>query len=291
MTVFTTRLLGGRRCATADADAQTLGHHQRDLCGNACSTISPTRSNCPPACASITRRSRRPARLASTAADEWQPRVTLTQHWTPTHMTLRVDRARLPRRRRQLAGPLRTLLPGRLGLDLRNRRQVHHRRHTLTLNTAIYYNDYQHYIGQNSLTPGAASRSTSTLATFKATALELEGNWRPNEIFQLQGGLTYNHARITDDSEYVRPSSARACRPTAFSSSRIGTSSSRRAITVPMRRRRHPLRHDRHLQGRPRRLELEPNVASRNLKATILVNANIAYEHATTGRWRSGAPT
>jgi iron complex outermembrane receptor protein len=32
--------------------------------------------------------------------------------------------------------------------------------------------------------------------------IELEGSWRPTEQFMVQGGVTYNHARITDDSEY-----------------------------------------------------------------------------------------
>ena len=30
----------------------------------------------------------------------------------------------------------------------------------------------------------------------------MEGVWSPNQFFNLQGGLSYNHARITDDSQF-----------------------------------------------------------------------------------------
>ena len=73
---------------------------------------------------------------------------------------------------------------------------------SLTLNTAIYYNDYQHYIGQNSLTPSLIAVNLNT-GDVTAYGAEVETIWRPNEIFQLQGGFTYNHARIDDDSEYA----------------------------------------------------------------------------------------
>lgn len=134
-------------------------------------------------------------------ADEIEPRVTLSQHWTTNHTSyasisrgFRGGGANAP----QAPNPFYqgdSVWTYELGDKFTNDS------HTLTVNTAIYYNDYQHYIGQNSLTPAliAVNLNTGTVESYGA---EVETTWTPNQIFQLRGGLTYNHARITDDSEY-----------------------------------------------------------------------------------------
>jgi len=135
------------------------------------------------------------------SADEWQPRVTLAKHWTPNHTSY----ASISRGFRG-GGANAPLAPNpfyqgdsvwayELGDKFTNDSR------TLTVNTAIYFNDYSHYIGQNSLTPAliAVNLNTGDVESYGA---EVEGTWTPNDIFQLRGGLTWNHARITDDSEY-----------------------------------------------------------------------------------------
>lgn len=134
-------------------------------------------------------------------ATETEPRVTLAQHWTPNHMSY----ASIARGfRGGGANPPGTPLDIYQGdsvwtYELGDKFTTQDR--TLTLNTAIYYNDYQHYIGQNSLTPTllAVNLNTGDVTSY---GVEVEGAWRPNQMFSLQGGLTYNHARITDDSEF-----------------------------------------------------------------------------------------
>ena len=134
-------------------------------------------------------------------ADEWQPRVTLAKHWSPNHTSyasisrgFRGGGANAP----QAPNPFYqgdSVWAYEIGDKFTNDSR------TLTVNTAVYYNDYKHYIGQNSLTPAliAVNLNTGDVSSY---GTEVEGVWSPNEIFQLKGGLTYNHARITDDSEY-----------------------------------------------------------------------------------------
>lgn len=134
-------------------------------------------------------------------ADEWQPRVTLAKHWSPLHTSYASISRGFRGGGANAPGAPNPFWQGdsvwayELGDKFTNDAR------TLTVNTAIYYNDYSHYIGQNSLTPQLVAVNLNT-GTVESYGAEVEGVWTPNEIFQLKGGLTYNHARITDDSEY-----------------------------------------------------------------------------------------
>ena len=135
------------------------------------------------------------------SADELQPRLTLTQRWSDNHMTYAsIARGFRGGGANTAGGPL----PFYQGdsvwtYELGDKFTTDDR--TFTLNTAIYYNDYAHYIGQNSLTPTlqAVNLNTGDVTSY---GVEVEGIWSPTEMFSLTGGLTYNHARITDDSEF-----------------------------------------------------------------------------------------
>ncbi|MES2861415.1 MAG: TonB-dependent receptor [Pseudomonadota bacterium] len=135
------------------------------------------------------------------SADEWQPRVTLAQHWTPNHTSYASISRGFRGGGANTPGAPNPFWQGdsvwtyEIGDKLTNDSR------TLTVNTAIYYNDYSHYIGQNSLTPQLVAVNLNT-GDVEAYGVEIEGVWTPNEVFQLRGGGTYNHARITDDSEY-----------------------------------------------------------------------------------------
>jgi len=134
-------------------------------------------------------------------ADEWQPRITLAQHWTPNHTSYASIARGFRGGGANTPGAPNPFWQGdsvwtyEIGDKLTNDSR------TLTVNTAVYYNDYSHYIGQNSLTPTLVAVNLNT-GDVEAYGAEIEGVWTPNETFQLRAGGTYNHARITDDSEY-----------------------------------------------------------------------------------------
>lgn len=78
---------------------------------------------------------------------------------------------------------------------------------TLSLDAAVFYNDYKDYIGQNSLAPkvggGGIVAINLNSGDVKSYGLELEGRWRPTDNLQFTAGATLLHARITDDSAYT----------------------------------------------------------------------------------------
>ncbi|MEQ1818654.1 MAG: TonB-dependent receptor [Terricaulis sp.] len=142
------------------------------------------------------------ATVGEYSADEWQPRLTLTQHWSDNWMTYASVARGFRGGGANSAGAPNPFYEGDSVWTYELGNKFTTNDNTLTVNASLYYNDYQHYIGQNSLTPAliAVNLNTGDVTSY---GFELEGNWHPTEIFNLQGGLTYNHARITDDSEYA----------------------------------------------------------------------------------------
>ncbi|MBK8544777.1 MAG: TonB-dependent receptor [Caulobacteraceae bacterium] len=210
------------------------------------------------------------------SADEFQPRVALTQRWSANHMSyasiargFRGGGANTP------GGPLPfyqgdSVWTYELGDKFSNDDR------TLTLNTAIYYNDYQHYIGQNSLTPTlqAVNLNTGDVTSY---GVEVEGIWSPNEMFQLTGGLTYNHARITDDSEFE------AVFPGGLATDLILFQPDWNLYVTPSvtflsAERRHRAQPHRIYKGERAGSSLDPTFPP-TLEGYTLFNANLAYQH------------
>jgi len=135
-------------------------------------------------------------------ANELEPRLTLTEHWTPNHITYASIARGFRGGGANSPGAPNPIYRGDSVWTYEVGDKFTTSDHQLTLDTAIYYNDYSHYIGQNSLTPAliAVNLNTGSVTSY---GLEVEGAWRPNSVFGLQGGISYNHARITDDSEYA----------------------------------------------------------------------------------------
>jgi iron complex outermembrane recepter protein len=134
-------------------------------------------------------------------AQEWQPRVTLTKRLSDDHIIYAsIARGFRGGGANTAGGPL-PIYEGDSVWTYEIGDKFTNADRTLTLNTAIYFNDYSNYIGQNSLTPAliAVNLNTGDVESYGA---EVEGVWSPNSIFDLRGGLTYNHARITDDSQF-----------------------------------------------------------------------------------------
>jgi iron complex outermembrane recepter protein len=141
-------------------------------------------------------------------ADEWQPRVTLKKSWSEDVMTY----ASVARGYRGGGtNPPGAPNPVYQGdsvwtYELGAKMQAYDRR--LTFTGAIFYNDYKHFIGQNSLAPrtdgaGIIGINLNT-GDVKSYGVEAEVVARVTDAWTLTGGGTLMHARITDDSEYVR---------------------------------------------------------------------------------------
>lgn len=208
-------------------------------------------------------------------ASEWQPRVTLSKRWTPHHMTY----ASIARGfRGGGANPPGAPNPFYEGdsvwtYELGNKFATAD--NSLMLNAAVYFNDYENYIGQNSLTPAliAVNLNTGDVESYGA---ELEAAWRPTDAFAIQGGLTYNHARITDDSAYAAVIGNR------LPSDRVLFQPDWNAFITPSYTVAIPggdLRFDTTVTYKGERAgsSLSPTV-SPTLEGYTLVNANIAYD-------------
>ena len=135
-------------------------------------------------------------------ADEWEPRVTLRRTWNPQHSSYASISRGFRGGGANPAGAPNPFYQGDSVWTYEIGDKFTNESRTLTVNSAIYFNDYSHYIGQNSLTPGLIAVNLNT-GSVESYGVELEGVWTPNSMFQLKAGGTYNHARITDDSEYA----------------------------------------------------------------------------------------
>lgn len=75
----------------------------------------------------------------------------------------------------------------------------------LSLAASAFYNDYKHYIGLNSIAPTlTGSFTTVDLNTgdAKGYGVELEGTFRPIEMWALSGGVSLQHARLRNFDDY-----------------------------------------------------------------------------------------
>lgn len=212
-------------------------------------------------------------------ATEVEPRVTLTQRWSPNHTSyasiargFRGGGANTP------GGPL-DFYQGDSVWTYEIGDKLTSEDRTLTLNTALYYNDYQHYIGQNSLTPAliAVNLNTGTVQSYGA---EVEAIWSPSDIFDLSAGVTYNHSRITDDSEF------RAVFPGGLASDLILFQPDWNffvtpTVTLPIGNDNLVFNTTVTYKGDRAGSSLDPTFQPQ-LEGYYLVNANLAYEH---GDW------
>lgn len=147
--------------------------------------------------------------VGAITSNELEPRFTLDKHWTPDLMTyasiargfrgggINPPFSPNPTYRGDSVWTYETGLKANL-LDNR-----------LALDAAVFYNDYYHFIGQNSLAPatppgvGFVGINLNS-GHVESPGAELEATWKPTNAWTLSGGITYVHARITDGSEYQK---------------------------------------------------------------------------------------
>ena len=136
---------------------------------------------------------------------QFQPRVTLTKHFTPDAMAY-VSVAKGVRGGGQNGpGAPNPIYRGDdvWTYELGTKLSVLDRK--ISLNADVFYNDYKHFIGQNALAPipGGYTAINLNTGTVRSYGAEFEVHARPTPNWRIDGGLTLLHARITDQSEYV----------------------------------------------------------------------------------------
>ena len=140
--------------------------------------------------------------------DQFQPRVTLTKHWTPDVMTYAsvAKGARGGGQNGPGTRPQDALYKGDnvWTYEIGSKFDAFDRR--LSIDADIFYNDYNDFIGQNSLAPNstgagfvAINLNTGHVTSYGA---EAEAHLRVTDNWRFDAGASYLHARITNDAEY-----------------------------------------------------------------------------------------
>ncbi len=143
---------------------------------------------------------------SSYSAQEWQPRVALTKHWSEDFMTYASIARGFRGGGTNGPGAPNPVYQGDSvwTYELGTKFKAFDRR--LTATAAVYYNDYSDFIGQNSLAPkigGGIVGINLNTGDVEAYGFEAEFNFRITENWTIGAGLNLQHVRITDDSQYV----------------------------------------------------------------------------------------
>ncbi|MDB5709479.1 MAG: TonB-dependent receptor [Sphingomonas bacterium] len=139
----------------------------------------------------------------------FQPRVTLTNHWTSDFMTyasvskgIRGGGQNGPGTR-----PQDVSYKGDFVWTYEVGTKFSALDHRLTINADVFYNDYHDFIGQNSLAPNSTGAGFVAInlntGHVKSYGAELEAHLRVTPHWRFDAGVSWLHARITDDSEYL----------------------------------------------------------------------------------------
>jgi iron complex outermembrane recepter protein len=136
-------------------------------------------------------------------AEEWEPRVALTRHWTDDVMTYASIARGFRGGGTNVPGAPNPVYEGDSVWTYEIGSKMALLDRALNLNLAVYYNDYQDYIGQNSLYPVGNTFIAINLNTgdVESYGVEAEGLWQATERFSLSGNVSLNHTRITDASQ------------------------------------------------------------------------------------------
>lgn len=140
-------------------------------------------------------------------ADEWQPRVALTKHWSDDVMTYASIARGFRGGGTNGPGAPNPVYEGDSvwTYEAGTKFKAFDRR--LIAQAAVFYNDYSDLIGQNSLAPSTSGAGIVgiNLNTGDAESYGIEGEFalRLTDQWRINGSALLQHARITDDSAYV----------------------------------------------------------------------------------------
>ena len=147
-----------------------------------------------------------PLPSAEITSDEVQPRLSVTRHWSPDFMTYAtVARGYRGGGFNSPVAPVRTYSGDSVWTyEAGGKWDSAHGR--LALSGAAFFNDYEDYIGLNSVAPsliGGLVTVDLNTGDVESYGVELEAQWRVTDQWTLGGAYTYAHARITDASAYT----------------------------------------------------------------------------------------
>ena len=143
---------------------------------------------------------------AAINSDEIQPRLSVTRHWTSRFMSYAsVARGYRGGGFNSPLAPVRTYKgDSAWTYEVGTRFASDDRR--FSFSGAIFYSDYEDYIGLNSVAPSAAGSLVTVdlnSGDVESYGFELEAVFRPVRNWTISGAFTYVHARFTDSSAYT----------------------------------------------------------------------------------------
>ncbi len=138
-----------------------------------------------------------------------EPRVTLTKHWTPDVMTYASVSRGFRGGGTNGPGSPNPIYRGDSVWTYELGTKFEALDHKLSVDTDVFYNDYNNFIGQNSLAPstivpGAFVAINLNTGHVSSYGWEVEAQYHPTQRITLSAGGTLLHARITDGSEYTQ---------------------------------------------------------------------------------------
>jgi iron complex outermembrane receptor protein len=138
--------------------------------------------------------------------DEWEPRLSLTKHWSDAVMTYASVARGFRGGGTNGPGAPNPIYKGDSvwTYELGTKSVLLDQK--LALNAAIFYNDYSDFIGQNGLAPSVSGPGFVAInlnsGDAKSYGAEFEAHLNATERLQFDAGVTLLHARVTDDSQY-----------------------------------------------------------------------------------------
>lgn len=154
--------------------------------------------------------------------------------------------------------------------------------HKLSLSGDVFYNDYNNYIGLNSIYPVPPSFVTIDLNTGHVSSygVELEASYRPVKIWTLSGGVSLMHARITDSTPYQVETQGRTLASNRLPFQPDWNFNLNSDVTVPVGSQ-DSLSFDAGLVGKGSRIGASLSETNAPvLTAYVLTNASITWRHA-----------
>lgn len=146
----------------------------------------------------------------STAADykasEWDGRITLTKHWSPDAMTYASIARGFRGGGQNPPGSPNLIYKGDSVVTSEVGAKYQALEHRLSIDADVFYNNYAHFIGQNSLAPSTGGVGFVAInlnsGQVKSYGAELEAHFNATRQWRFDAGLTLLHSRIVNQGEY-----------------------------------------------------------------------------------------
>jgi iron complex outermembrane recepter protein len=146
----------------------------------------------------------------STAADykasEWDGRITLTKHWSSDLMTYASIARGFRGGGQNPPGSPNLIYKGDSVVTSELGTKFEALEHRLSIDADVFYNNYAHFIGQNSLAPSTGGVGFAAInlnsGQVKSYGAEFESHFNATREWRFDAGLTLLHSRIVNQSEY-----------------------------------------------------------------------------------------